>query len=222
MVDLLIHHADSSTLEKIIIENLGKYDHYLIMPHLKEETESVKAAINKIPKRKLVLIDTELEGIEGDYACVYEDFEMDIFHALSSGLKRIQKYQKLILVFPALDYCSTGIKKGFKRFCSVYGFEWEICSLIKEKILPGELFVIIEESDLVELIKRAGVRNLILGSDIGIIAYNNTPFKEILSGGISVLSTDFEEMGKNVAEMVLNKSKRKVKNPFSLIVRNSV
>ncbi len=222
IIDLQVHHCDSSVLEKIIIENLGKYDHYVIMPHLKEETESVKAAINKIPKDKLILINKNVEGIEGSYACVYEDFERDIFEGLSSGLEQIKKYNKLYLVFPNANYYCSGIKTGFKKFCKAHNFEWEIVNTTNVAFKPGQVYIVIEEADLVEIIKKTSAKNLKLGSDVGLISYNSTPFKEILAGGISVLSTDFEMMGSTVAGMIFNKNKQKIKNPFSFVHRNSL
>ena len=222
IIDLQVHHCDSSVLEKIIIENLGKYDHYVIMPHLKEETESVKAAINKIPKDKLILINKNVEGIEGSYACVYEDFERDIFEGLKAGLEQIKKYKKLYLVFPNANYYCSGIKTGFKKFCKAHNFEWEIVNATNVEINPGQVYIVIEEADLVEIIKKTSSENLKLGSDVGLISYNSTPFKEILAGGISVLSTDFEMMGSTVAGMIFNKNKQKIKNPFSFVHRNSL
>lgn len=222
IVDLQVHHCDASVLEKIVIENLGKYDHYVIMPHLKEETTSVKAAINKIRKDKLVLVNKDLEDIDGDYACVYEDFENDIFEGLHTGLDEIKKYSKLYLVFPTSNYYCKGIIKGFIKFCGNNDFEWQIIDSTKIDIHPGELFIVIEECDLVDIIKQTSSKNLELGSDVGLISYNSTPFKEILAGGISVLSTNFERMGETIAELIINKKKLKVKNPFSFLVRKSL
>ena len=52
--------------------------------------------------------------------------------------------------------------------------------------------------------------------------YQDSPFKEILAGGISVLSTKFEMMGETAAKMILQHKKDKIKNPFFLIVRPSL
>ena len=73
-----------------------------------------------------------------------------------------------------------------------------------------------------EIIKKAAAKNLKLGKNLGVITYNDTPFKEILAGGITVLSTDFVNMGETMAQMVKKHSKEKIKNPFRLIVRNSL
>ena len=222
-VDLQVHNADSRTLEKIIIESLGRYDYYVLMPHLRDETNSVKAAINKIPKERLILLNKDMEGIEGNYGCVFEDFELDIHQALYTGLEKIRKYNKLILVFPADNYYCFGIRKGFTNFCDEEGFEYEVIErACHQPVNTGELYIVIEEVDLVELIKKANSSNLRLGKDIGVITYNDTPFKEILAGGISVLSTDFTKMGDTLADMIKNRTRKKVKNPFTLIVRNSI
>jgi DNA-binding transcriptional regulator YhcF (GntR family) len=223
VVDLQIHQSDSRILEKIVIENLGKYDHYVIMPHLRDETDSVKAAINKIPKERLLLLNKDMEGIDGEYGCVYEDFELDIHQALYTGMDQIRKYKRLILVFPTENYYCSGIKSGFVNFCEEEGFEYEIIQrACTHEVKARELYVVIEETDLVEIIKKASAKNLKLGKNIGVMTYNDTPFKEILAGGISVLSTDFTKMGETMAEMVKVFSRKKVKNPFKLILRNSV
>ncbi len=222
-VDLQVHNGDSRTLEKIIIESLGRYDYYVLMPHLRDETDSVKAAINKIPTERLILLNKDLEGIEGNYGCVFEDFELDIHQALYTGLDKIRKYNKLILVFPTDNYYCSGIQKGFQNFCEEEGFDYDVIPrACHQEVNAGELYVVIEEVDLVELIKKANAHNLKLGKDVGVITYNDTPFKEILAGGISVLSTDFDKMGDTLADMIKNRTRKKVKNPFTLIIRNSI
>jgi DNA-binding LacI/PurR family transcriptional regulator len=44
--------------------------------------------------------------------------------------------------------------------------------------------------------------------------------KELLE--ITVVTTDFEGMGKTAAQMLLNKDVKQVKNPFRMIVRKSL
>lgn len=222
VVDLQVHNCDPAVLEKMVIQNLGKYDYYVIMPHLKEETASVKVAINKIPKEKLVLINKDLDGIDGNYACVYEDFELDIYDGLSSGLRDLKKYEKLYLIYPGANQYCAAIKSGFVKFCDIHEFDWEISDSTDIEMAAGDLYIVIEETDLVDIIKQTAAKDLRLGKDVGIISYNSSPFKEILAGGISVLSTDFEKMGSGVASMITQRAKRKLKNPFSLTKRNSI
>ena len=76
--------------------------------------------------------------------------------------------------------------------------------------------------DLVNLIKKSWSLHLKIGKDIGIISYNETPLKEILPDGITVISTDHEKMDQTAARLILRNSEEKIKNPFSLIIRNSL
>lgn len=222
-VDLQVHNCDSRLLEKIIVENLGRYDYYVIMPHLNEETESMRTVINKIPKDRLILLNKDISGIDGNYGCVFEDFELDIHQALYTGIDKIRKYRKLFLIFPGENAYCGGIKTGFINFCEQERLEFEILQCATQcTVNQGELFIAIEEADVVEVIKRANAQNLRLGEQVGVIAYNDTPFKEILSGGIAVLSTDFKQMGETLAGMIVDKRRVKLKNPFTLIIRNSI
>jgi DNA-binding LacI/PurR family transcriptional regulator len=88
------------------------------------------------------------------------------------------------------------------------------------ELRPRDAYIIIEETDLVNLVKQIRDKNLVLGKDIGIISYNDTPLKDLL--GITVISTDFQVMGETAAYMILKKKKEIVKNVFSFINRNSI
>ena len=61
-----------------------------------------------------------------------------------------------------------------------------------------------------------------LGSDFGIISYNETPLKKVVENGITTISTDFRAMGKIMAEMILKGQKKQIENKCSLIIRKSL
>jgi DNA-binding LacI/PurR family transcriptional regulator len=63
---------------------------------------------------------------------------------------------------------------------------------------------------------------LTLAKDVGIISYNDTLLKELVEGGITTISTDFNAMGKRLAEMILNKEQSQIENVNDLIIRNSL
>ncbi len=221
-IDLIIHNCNHYTLESIIIENLGNYDYYVVMPHVDEITQSLVSTINKIPDDKLILINQEIDGIEGRFASVYEDYEHDIETALIEGYDVISKYKRFKFVFPLTNHYRPAIKSGFTRFCESHGLTYEITNSFQQDLLnKGDLYIVIEENDLCEIIKTSKAQNLEIGKDIGIICYNDTPAKEILLGGISVITTDFKKMGETAADFILNKKSERIKNPFSLIKRNS-
>lgn len=224
VVDLHIHHCNVKLFESIITNNLGNYTHYVIMPHFYENVEEAIDIIKKIPKEKLLILDKDIKGLGEDYAAVYQDFEIDIHQALLSGEDLLNKYHTIKLVHPQGVPYPQEIRKGFKNFCVHASMYYEILDEIKEQtpIRRGEAYIVIEETDLANLIKKCRSQQLEIGKDVGIISYNETPLKEILSDGITVISTDHKLMGEVTASMILNKQKEKIKCPFELIRRKSL
>jgi DNA-binding LacI/PurR family transcriptional regulator len=92
----------------------------------------------------------------------------------------------------------------------------------RTEVSKGEAYIVIEETDLANLIKNARAKGLKIGRDVGIVSYNETPLKEILLDGITVLSTDHVKMGETAARLILDNCKEKIKNPFALIRRKSL
>jgi DNA-binding transcriptional regulator YhcF (GntR family) len=229
--DLQIYHCDETLFSNILERNRMAYDYFIIMPHFKNEfgkhvsfTDKALQAINKIDKEKLVILDNIKPELSDALGVIYQDFENDIYNALSSGLTKIRKYKKLILVYPenAVYPFPRRILHGFRRFCINHKLEFEIIDQIYDDIIikRGDLFVTIRESDLVNLVKQVRENEYKKGDEIGIISYNDTPLKELL--GITVISTDFKIMGETAAETILNKKKQKLKVPFHLIERDSL
>ncbi len=229
--DLHIYHCDKSLFLNLLEKNKGAYEYYVIMPHFKTEelkhvsaSEDIIKAINKVPKERLVLMDNNKLGIKGGNIEIYQDFENDIYNALSEGLGKISRYQKLFLFYPEKSVYPypKRILYGFQKFCAKNGLDFEILDKVYDDMIlkKGDLFITIEESDLVNLVKQIRDQEFTLGKDIGIISYNDTPLKDLL--GITVISTDFQKMGETAAQMILNKQKGKVKNPFNFIDRDSI
>ena len=103
-------------------------------------------------------------------------------------------------------------------------FKFDVLSEITEdtEISATEAYIIIEENDLCNLIKKSREKEYEIGKDIGIISYNDSPLKEILLDGITVISTDHTKMGETAARLILDNRNEKIKNPFVMIRRGSL
>jgi hypothetical protein len=230
VVDLKVYHCDEKLFLNELEEGMGGYDYYVVMPHFKDEnrlhktaTKAVYDALKSIPSDKLILIDNIIPELKPG-AAVYQDFKMDIYDALSEGSKYLREYAKLILVYPhqALYPYPMRILQGFQKFCADFNFSFEVLNEIYSdmELHPKDAYIIIEENDLVSLVKQIRDQELEIGKDIGVISYNDTPLKDLL--GITVISTDFEAMGETAAYMIQSKKKDVVKNAFRFINRNSI
>ncbi len=222
-IDLYIHHYNASLFEKIIGENTGKYHYYAIMPHFFENTDKVDIhqTLEKIPKDELILLDRDLPGIKGDIIAVYQDFEKDIYQALESGADLLQKYTRFVLFFPSDGNYPDEIVRGFKLYCLHSQKEFSIIEhALDEKIHPSTAYIVIEETDLAELIKKIRNTHYEMGKDVGVLSFNDATLKELLS--ITVITTDFETMGRTAAALLLDQKRIRIKNPFFMIRRHSL
>lgn len=229
--DLHIYHCEEDLFLNLLEKNRNVYDYYVIMPHFKTEklkhasfTPEVVKAMNEIPKNKLVIMDNAIAEIKGAFIEIYQDFENDIYNALQDGFSKISKYDKLFIVYPesSIYPYPKRILHGFRKFCVEHSIDFEVLDEIYDDMIlkKGDLFITISESDLVNLVNQIREKEFELGSDIGVISYNDTPLKELL--GITCISTNFKAMGESAARMIMEKEGGKVKNPFHFVDRNSL
>ncbi|MCH5599282.1 substrate-binding domain-containing protein [Niabella ginsengisoli] len=214
-IDFYIYNNDFNFFKRLLT-NAGKhYSHFVIIAHFLESGENAYEILNTIPKEKLVLLDKLVPGVSGDFSAVYENFENDIYSALEDALERLKKYERLKIIVPSYTYFPDEITNGFKRFCHEYAFTASVVNDIsKEKMEPGAAYISLMEDDLVTLIEKIKDSKLKIGQDIGVISYNETPLKKLILQGVTTFSTDFEEMGRQAALLILDGARKKSKFLF--------
>lgn len=223
VIDFYIYNNDYSIFKKLIQNRRADYTHFVIIPHFLEGGESAYDIINTLPKDKLILLDKKLSGVVGKYAAIYENFESDIFNALTEAKSRLSKYDTIKIIFPKKSYFPKEILNGFKRFCQQYAFNYVVVGDIKlEPVAKGEVYINLMEDDLVVLIEKIISQNLTLGKDVGVISYNETPLKSLILKGITTISTDFIKMGTMTADLIVNKKIEQIAVPFNLKLRPSL
>ncbi len=221
-VDIEIHHYNPFLLNDIITKNLGKYNYYVVMPHFEANSNlgECEKIVQRIPKEELVLLDKFLPEIACDKA-VFQDFQNDIYNILNESKIELKKYNNIVLHFPIDSNHPEEITSGVKAFCKETNKSFKI-ALIDNKIslMKGTLFIVISDDDLVTLIRQLKLSTFKIGKDIGIISFNETELKSLLD--ITVVTTDFEQMGITAADMIAKGKNAIVKNPFHMIKRGSI
>jgi DNA-binding transcriptional regulator YhcF (GntR family) len=220
VVDIFFHHDKVDVFNTLVEKSVGKYTHYIIMPI---NNKGITQSLESLPQDKVYILDLGYIDWGQKYASVCQYFEDDIYQALKQGLNKIRRYKKIILALGKTPgYNLKHTEKGFIKFCKEQKLDYEVTVHLKKRVpSKGELYIIIDDPDLVAIIKKANELSIKVGKDIGIISYNEIPFKEIIGKGIATISTDFTQMGKNVISLILSKKKQQIKNPCRLIDRPS-
>jgi DNA-binding transcriptional regulator YhcF (GntR family) len=221
-VQVFFHHYDHERFRSMIEESVGRYNFYVIMPHFNHDVSEI---LRKVPDDKLLIIDKTVPALKGRYASICQNFREDIYKSLNDGIRLVKKYRRVFFVRSTsrFQFVPDGLIRGFEKFIHDNSLTGSIIPTVDQKeLVINTLYIVFPDSDLIWLIKEAKKRHWKIGKDIGIIAYDDSPMKEILEGGISVISTDFASMGAKAAELILSGRKEKLFNPCSLIKRKSL
>lgn len=227
-ITIYMYNQNIDTFETFIDSALDNYDYYLITPHFPLDAETqgrALKALKRIPNRKLIVLDNWLRSLQGNYGAVYQDMANDIYEGLSSAIDDLRKYNKLhVIILPTSLYGSL-IMVGITRFCEEYGIDVAFHYDINENMMHrGELYLLLNGQlgvGLVEVARMATNSGLKIGTDVGVISYNDSYLSEIILGGLTTVSTDFEQMGRLAAKMVLSNDFQKIKCDFKLIRRKT-
>jgi len=217
-VDLYFHNFNRKIFNHLLQENNYKYTAYVVMP---AQFTGISSILGDL-KGKVYILDQLPVELRGNYPTIYQNFEKQVYSGLMEAKDRIAKYRKIISVYPGGKEPESQLR-GFIRFCKEVNMPFDVINDLRNRsVKEGEVYLVVNDAHLVELVKLSRNQGLAIGSDIGIISLNDTPLKEVVANGITTISTDFAKMGETLASFILNKTAAQIENPFSLIVRDSL
>ena len=223
-INIFFHNHNIDLFKSLIMQNFKNYTHFVITTYI-NESEMLYEVLDKIPPEKLIIIDKYEAILAKGYGMIFQDFENDLYNALSNNIDLVKKYTKLILITDENVPQGEFVSLGFTRFCKDYKCHGVVHThLWQNHFEKGNLYILVDtyDRDLVEIVKLVRAKNWKLGEDIGIISYNDTPTKAVLDGGITVISTNFKEMGVKAAKMILTGKFSHIPNGTEVILRNSL
>lgn len=217
-VDLWFHQYNRELFDTIIKESYGRYNKYIVMNY---DNEKFSDTLEKIAKNRLLLIDFGKFDKEG-YSYVCQDFDEEFYNALSTACEELSKYNRLIFILNKNHKHPQSSKEYFAKFCTDHGFEYEIWDNAIGEIQPGFCYIVIKQTDVVEVIKEAKQKQLKMGKDFGLIAYNEDPFYEVIGNGLPCISIDFKLLGNLAGEFALRGKKVKRYLPTQIYRKDSI
>ncbi len=224
VVDIFFHHCDIRAFKALLLDRAGSYNLYAVMPF---EHKAIPGILEKLDRSKLLMLD-RADHVRPEDSFIGQDHDESLFDALDSAADLFEKYTKACLVMPEpmgiamhSSHAPSVIPAAFRRFCAKHRLN---CSVERRvgKVRKGEAWFVIDDADLVAVVEQARENKLKLGKDLGVLAYNETAMRKIAGEGITVVSTDFKEMGRLVAEYVLNPRKMRITVPTRIIRRRSL
>ena len=226
-ITIRMHYQSISQFEAELSKALDRYDWYVVFPHFSLEENSqakVVKLLNTIPAEKLIIMDRLVDGLSEMTGASYQSIEQDIPAMLAPVLGDIRKYRCLRYISLSVSLYGDLVAETIRKFCEEHSVSVDILKEVPSVINEKDLFFVSGsrlDRRLSELIRNMSDSGLIIGEEVGLICYNDFPLNEFILGGLTTLSTDFTQMGRTAAKMILSGSLSKVHCPCSLIRRNT-
>lgn len=227
-INIYLHNQQVELLDYYVRKYLDSYDWFVITPHFPLDSKTqrqVLTILRRIPIRKLIILDHKLDNLVGNYGTVYQDYATDAALGLSMAAEELRPLRKLNVIISQSSLYHAYACQSISDFCKANKISCVFHSNVSPRIVhAGEVYLIVNgqlDMDLINLVRAARAKNLKPGKDFRIIAYNDSPIREIVLDGLTTISTDFEQMGRLAAEMILGNTPRKVKCDFRMIRRGT-
>lgn len=217
--DIHFHHYNIDVFKRQIEDSKGKYAKYVIMPFDHPEMKSILASI---PEDKLLIIDYDIHSTPTNNI-LYQDFGTSVYEELSCVLNNISQYKIFVFLYPEYtDHPYTTVL-FFEKFCRDHNIKYSILTDSSSfNVESGTAYFSVSDRMLGRFLEQCRYKNLEPGKDTGIISYNETPMKKFIYKGITVISTDFNQMGEKAAMFVANDNKMRYCVPTKIHVRESL
>lgn len=219
IVDVQFHHYNIDNFKNIINNSIGKYFKYVVMNF---DNKEIAPTLSVISNEKLLLIDWNIHSkSKNNY--VFQDFGNAFYKALEQGEHLFKKYKKTVFVYPTFTNHPKETITFFKKFCTDFNLNHEIITNPKEFIIEKDIaYISVSDRILGIFLEQCREKDLEPGKDVGFLSYNETPMKKFIYKGISVVTTDFNELGNKAAEFITKDEPMQYYVPTKLTIRESL
>ncbi len=219
IVDIQFHHYHLENFKTIINNSIGKYYKYVVMDFNHKEKTFLSS---KIANDKLLLIDWGI-NITPENNYVFQDFGKSFYNSLLGAIEPFKKYDEIHFVYPSFTNHPIETVEFFEKYCNDFNFNYKIITNPKEfNVLKNIAYISVSDRILGQFLEQCQEKNLEPGKDVGFLSYNETPMKKFIYKGISVVSTDFKELGTKGAEFITKDEPMQYYVSTKLILRESL
>ncbi len=219
IVDVQFHHYNIHNFKTILNNGKGKYYKYVVMSFNHKE---VPLVLSEFDNEKLLLIDWNIHSTDTKNF-VFQDFGNAFYKALTEAIIPFKKYKKVVFVYPSYTSHPAESLTYFKKFCESHSLKYKIITNTSEfNVIKGEAYISVSDRVLGMFLEQCRSKNFEPGTDVGFLSYNETPMKQFIYKGISVISTDFQELGAKAAAFIKQDKPLQSYIPTKLILRESL
>lgn len=219
ITDIQFHHYNIDNFKTIINNSIGKYYKYIIMNF---DDAQIPSIVSKISNDKLLLIDWNIHTTtENNY--LYQDFGKSFYESLEGAVTLFRKYTEINFLYPSFTNHPFETITFFEKYCADYNFNYKIITNPKDLNIEKSIaYISVSDRMLGAFLEQCRDKQFEPGVDVGFLSYNETPMKKFIYKGISVVSTDFKQLGIKAAEFITENKPMKDCIKTKLTLRESL
>lgn len=219
ITDVQFHHYNIENFKTIINNSIGKYYKYVVMGF---DHKLVPETLSKIDNENLLLIDWNIHANK-DNNYVFQDFGESFYSVLKEAEHLFKKYSEIHFLYPTYTSHPQEAVLFFEKFCNDFGFKYEVKTSAKDFLVEsGVAYISVSDRILGIFLEQCREMNLEPGVDVGFLSYNDTPMKKFIYKGISVITTNFKELGAVAAKFINQETPVQCYIPTEIIERDSL
>ncbi len=219
IADVHFHHYNIDVFRKLINESKGRYSKYIIMPFDHPEVADI---VNELPSKNTLIIDWDTNASNHTNK-LFQNFGQPVYKALEDANHLLSKYSELIAVYPEFTNHPRKTIDNFVDFCKAHKYQHAVLEKSDDlDVKSGQMYFSVSDRMLGRILEQCKEKKLIIGENVGILSYNETPMKKFIDKGISVISTDFKLMGQKAAEFASSDISMDLCVPTKIFFRDSL
>lgn len=219
IVDIHFHHYSIDTFKTVLNNGKGNYYKYVVMPF---DNIEIGTIFSEFDSEKLLIIDWKIHSHPTNNYLV-QDFGNSFIKSLSHATISLKKYQRVVFIYPSFTYHPIESVLFFKDYCRKNNLKFTVVTDVKHfEVVEKHAYISVSDRVLGMFLEQCKEKGLEPGKDVGFLSYNDTPTKKFIYKGISVISTDFKQMGTMAADFISNNESIQAYVPTQLIMRESL
>jgi hypothetical protein len=128
------------------------------------------------------------------YSAINDDFEDELTQLLQSNKDLFLKYIQINLVFPRGSFFPIEIISSFQKFSYDNNLKFDVHDKLKiENLTEKMAYILLEDETMAHLLEASEKMNLIIGEQVGILAYGDSPLKRVVANGITVIDPSYQD-----------------------------
>ncbi len=203
LLTTLSYEHNYRMLNMSLAEHQDDFDFFIVIPHFFAYQDDLKKAFASVTPERLIVLTHEVAGLDEQTSQFTFDRMEAWKQALHAASQKFDSYNRVVLIFPEDFRYPQEIHHAVQAFCQDHAYPFKLLpEFDHRKIQEKDVVLCLDDDVLASVVTYCHDNEVTPGKDLAIVAFDDSPLKDMLAGGITCLTYNFEEIGRLTAERI--------------------